>query len=122
MAASVEQAMEMLNLTGRCTHADVQEIFQKLSKDMSERATTMRKSREVPGDTKHHVCEMYSPPRICKTARRMNLRGGWSLDLTTRDEDGVSWDFGKEERRAKAKELIEKDRPNVQCILAAPDP
>ena len=48
----------------------------------------------------------------------MNLRGGWSLDLTTRDEDGVSWDFGKEERRAKAKELVEKDKP--QFIFISP--
>ena len=31
------------------------------------------------------VAEIHSPPRICRKATEMGLRGGWSLDLTTKD-------------------------------------
>ena len=34
------------------------------------------------------VAEIYSPPRIADMANRMNMKGGWSLDLTTEDENG----------------------------------
>ena len=32
--------------------------------------------------------EIYSPPRVTDMVRRMGLRAGWALDITTRDKDG----------------------------------
>ena len=48
------------------------------------------------------VAEVYGPPRAVELARRMGLRAGWSLDITTCDEDGKSWDFNQLEMRNKA--------------------
>ena len=39
------------------------------------------------------VSEVYSPPRVVEVANRMGLRGGWSLDLTTQDEQARPWAF-----------------------------
>ena len=39
------------------------------------------------------VGEVYSPPRVVPIARQRGHPGGWSLDLTTRDSEGRSWDF-----------------------------
>ena len=39
------------------------------------------------------VVEVYSPPRVAAMARRMGMRQGWSLDLTTCDKDGRAWGF-----------------------------
>ena len=38
------------------------------------------------------VTEVYSPERVIEAARRMGLKGGLSLDLTTSDSDGRKWD------------------------------
>ena len=57
------------------------------------------------------VAEIYSPPRIAERARKWGLRGGWSMDLTTTDENGKKWDFSKKEMREKAINKIKKDRP-----------
>ena len=48
------------------------------------------------------VSEVYSPPRVVEMANRMGLRGGWSLDLTTSDENGRPWDFNNKTMRNKA--------------------
>ena len=37
------------------------------------------------------VSEVYSPPRVVEMVNKMGLRGGWSLDLTSQDEDGRPW-------------------------------
>eukprot|EP00973_Karenia_brevis_P045736 6333430-Karenia_brevis.AAC.1 len=33
------------------------------------------------------IVEIYSPPRVTQHASKYNLRPGWSLDLTTVDEN-----------------------------------
>ena len=48
------------------------------------------------------VAEVYSPPRIVEMARRMGLRAGWSLDLTTCDDYGRPWDFNCKQMRNAA--------------------
>ena len=48
------------------------------------------------------VAEVYGPPRVVEMANRMGLRGGWSFDLTTTDEDGLPWDFNNIKMRNKA--------------------
>ena len=57
------------------------------------------------------VAEIYSPPRVTKRAEQWGLRGGWSLDLTTRDSDGKKWGFSKPMMQRRAIEKINKDRP-----------
>ena len=57
------------------------------------------------------VAEVYSPPRACAEAKKLGLRAGWSLDLTTSDEQGVPWDFDKADRRKAALEKVLKDEP-----------
>ena len=38
------------------------------------------------------VAELYSQPRAIRMAENMGLRAGWSLDLTTCDDQGRPWD------------------------------
>ena len=57
------------------------------------------------------VAEIYSPPRVAVKAREMGLRAGWSLDLTTKDEQGNKWDLSKDKMRKKAMDKIRKDKP-----------
>ena len=64
------------------------------------------------------VAEIYSPPRAVDMANRMNPSGGWSLDLTTSDEDGNPWDFGLKERRGAAKKQVIND----ESLLAIGSP
>ena len=59
------------------------------------------------------VVEVYSPPRVVKMANEMWLRGGWSLDLTTRDEDGLPWDFNDAKMRNRAIRKILHGKPLI---------
>ena len=54
------------------------------------------------------VTEVYSPLRINAMIERIGLAPGMSLDLTTMDpEDNQPWDFNVEEKRDKARRLVE---------------
>lgn len=81
-------------------------------------------SGEEPVDKKHKtdmmnvegnvdLSEVYSPPRITTVARRLGLRPGCSLDLTTTDENGKPWDFDSLEMRNKAIHKIAAEKPFV---------
>ena len=37
------------------------------------------------------VAEIYSPPRLAVTAKELELKAGWSLDLTTKDTPEIPW-------------------------------
>ena len=63
--------------------------------------------------TEMDVAEVYSPPRVAAMAKRMGLQAGWSLDLTTRDEQGRASDFNKVEMRNHAIRKILKDKPKL---------
>ena len=63
--------------------------------------------------TKMQVAEIYSPPRVVAMANKMGLSRGWSLDLTTQDENGVAWDFNKIHMRNKAVRKLLTDQPLV---------
>ena len=64
------------------------------------------------------VAEIYSPPRVAARAQAFGLRPGWSLDLTTQDNDGKPWDFSRREMRERAIRKIKKDRPLL--IIGSP--
>lgn len=57
------------------------------------------------------VAEVYSPPRIAEMVTRMGLRGGWSLDLTTQDDEGHGWDFRDEKMKNKVARKVIRDQP-----------
>ena len=53
-------------------------------------------------ETSMDVVEVCSPERVTKVAESMGLNAGWSLDLTTSDENGRPWDFDCVHMRNKA--------------------
>lgn len=57
------------------------------------------------------VCEVYSPPRVASVAETMGETAGWSLDLTTCDEQGRAWDFDDPACRRRAVQLVRQSRP-----------
>lgn len=59
------------------------------------------------------VAEVYSLPRVAEIGRRMGLNGGWSLDLTTCDNDGRMWDFNQKDMRNRAIRKLLKDQPTL---------
>ena len=59
------------------------------------------------------IGEVYSPPRIAPVGARRGLGPGWSLDLTTKDEQGRPWDFDDPACRRRAKVLIETTKPTM---------
>ena len=64
-------------------------------------------------DDQHDISEIYSPPRVVAAAQAMGLRGGWSLDITCRDEEGQPWDFSKSWMRTKAMKLLKETKPRL---------
>ena len=64
---------------------------------------------------KQIVTEIYSPPRITEEVRRSggrHLVPGIAFDITVNDpDDGQPWDFNIAAKRAKAREIIRRQRP-----------
>ena len=60
---------------------------------------------------KIEVAEIYSPPRVTETAKKMGLRAGWALDITTSDVDGRAWDFNQLEMRNRTVRKLVRDKP-----------
>ncbi len=103
-------------------HTEVKAILEELEKGI--KAKTTAKNREsMRNEGSADVAEIYSPPRMTRAAEKMGLRPGWSLDLTQVDqEDGQPWDFSVPAKRAKAKEMVTKDKPFllVLCPMCGP--
>ena len=59
------------------------------------------------------VAEVYSPPRGVEMARKPGFRAGWSLDLTTMDEEGRPWDFNQVHMRNMAVRKLLSDKPRL---------
>ena len=59
------------------------------------------------------VAEAYSRPRIAAMAEKMGLRAGWSLDLTTCDEEGRPWDFNNSQMRNAAIRKLLQHQPRL---------
>ena len=68
----------------------VKEIIEKLeqrTENKSQKPHVQRKPRErYRHDRDMDVAEVYSPPRVAKTAVRVGMKAGWSLDLTSLEE------------------------------------
>ena len=59
------------------------------------------------------LSEIYSPPRITARAARHGLKGGWALDITSNDENGIPWDFDVPPMREKARALVRETKPTL---------
>lgn len=57
------------------------------------------------------VAEICSPPRAAREATEMGPQGGWSLDATTKGEDGNGWDFSRKEFGTRAIQKINCNMP-----------
>ena len=58
------------------------------------------------------VAEVFSPPRVTELATKVGLTPGFALDLRTNDPfDNEPWDLSKPEKRKRAKQLIEQEKP-----------
>ena len=69
----------------------------------------------------YDVCEIFSPPRVCKIATEMGMRGGYSLDMTWRDEvTGRPWNLLEEKNQHRLWGLLKKSRPRL-LVASPPD-
>ena len=60
---------------------------------------------------KMEMAAVHSPSRAINMARRMGLRAGWALAITTKDDDGREWDFNQLEMRDRAIRKLLCDKP-----------
>lgn len=100
--------------------AEVKEILRQLDQMPKHQIKVpSRKRAPVQANGVMDIAEIYSPPRISEMANKMNLQGGWALDLTTIDEhDGKPWDFTIEEKKMRCKKKVEADKPFM--VIASP--
>jgi hypothetical protein len=73
-----------------------------------------------PCDSKAKVAELYSPPRVTTLIGglpHVNLEAGMTFDLRM-GHDGRHWDFLKAADRAKARQLISREKPFI--VIGSP--
>ena len=74
----------------------------------------LRKISKVPGIvpiSRVQVVELYSLERVNKVAKECGMKTGWSMDITTQDEDGRTWDFNIPEMRNRVARRVLTDKP-----------
>ena len=77
--------------------------------------------RQRAAKARRTVSEIYSPPRVTRTAKMMPEYGilpGFALDLTTYNKDGVAWGFTKNEHRNEARKKVHTEEP--MFIIGSP--
>ena len=77
--------------------------------------------RERNKQLKYLISEIYSGPRVVRALKLLpglGLGPGFSLDLTTVDENGDNWDFNDPAMRAKAERLVDEQEP--YCLIGSP--
>ena len=78
----------------------------------SDEQHAMEQLKKYGRDVANHVTEVYSPPRVKKMTRIINLIPGMAFDLTQVDEeDGMPWDFNVPAKRNKARTSVQSERP-----------
>ena len=71
------------------------------------------------GQSVYDVAEIFSPSRICRTARTRGLRGGWSLDSSALcPVTGKKWDLSNVTEQKKARNSFYKTKPKL--LIASP--
>ena len=85
----VRERLACLNMASEVRdRADVRQLIKELEELPKFQLPTNRRGRKkMRADGKHDVAEIYSPPRMAEAAAALGLKSGWSLDLTTCDQD-----------------------------------
>ena len=66
---------------------------------------------------RYDICEVFSPPRVCTTAREHGLRGGWPIDIGARDPGtGRCYDLRNPKEQKDIKRMIKRDQPTVLIV------
>ena len=86
------------------------EIFDRQSLKKLER-DIRRTHRRNFGNATVDVAEIYSPPRMAAMASRLGYTAGFSMDLTTSDENGLPWDLPLADTQRRALRRWEIDMP-----------
>ena len=77
----------------------------------TEKERSLNIALTTMNSTKMDVAEVYSPERITTLCEEYCIKAGRSLDLTTIDEHGGSWDFDCMQMRNKAVRKFLEDKP-----------
>ena len=97
--------------------SDVQQIIKELEELPKFRMRECRQERKaMRAAGTNDVSEIYSPPRMAKAASALGLKGGWSLDLTTTDDDGNAWDFRDKNMQKMAMQKVKQDKPYLLVL------
>ena len=115
-----DSALKRRRLGQLCTRSlltEMTEIFDKQSVKKLER-DLRRTQRRNFGNSRVDVAEIYSPPRMAAMASRLGYTPGFSMDLTTLDEDGLPWDLSLAATQRKALRRWELDKPYL--LVASP--
>ena len=109
----VRERLACLNMASKVRdRADVRQLIRELEELPKFQLPNNRRGRKkLRADGKHDVAEIYSPPRMAEAAAALGLKSGWSLDLTTCDQDGEPWDFSSKTMRARARTKLRADKP-----------
>ena len=115
---SVAMAQECLNMVSKVRNrSDVRQIIEELEKLPKLQLPNNRRVRRTMRATgTNEVSEIYSPPRMAEAAAAIGLKGGWSLDLTTVDDDGKCWDFSNADMKARAMKKLRVDKPYLLVV------
>lgn len=66
------------------------------------------------------VCEVFSPPRMCAIAKVKGLRGGWPVDIASRDPvTGRIFDLRKPKDQKEVKRMIRRYCP-TELVVSPP--
>ncbi len=77
----------------------------------------LKKQVERTDRSRYDICEVFSPPRVCVVAIDHGLRGGWSLDVSTRDPiTGRCYDLRNPKDQKEVKKMLRRDCPTVVVV------
>ena len=77
----------------------------------------VKKEVEKLDRSRYDICEVFSPPRVCATARDHGLRGGWSIDLGAIDPGtGRGYDLRNPKEQKEVKNIIIRECPTVLVV------
>ena len=115
-----DSALKRRRLGQLCTRnmlTEMTEIFYKQSMKKLER-DLRRTQRRNFGNSRIDVAELYSPPRMAAMASKLGYTQGFSMDLTTLDENGRPWGLSLAATQRKALRRWELDKPYL--LVASP--
>ena len=78
---------------------------------------SLKKDTDEARPSAYDVCEVFSPKRMCLEARMRGLKGGWSLDITVKDDvTSRTYDLRNPGDQKEVKRMIRRDKPSVLVV------